>query len=151
MTYILKTGQQGWPHITAAALSARFPDVMRSVGRLGPFNHVESIGRREDRIEVTPERGVGVAPGGSRASQVRVTVSRSADDLHKKVRLVRDDDVAAIAAIDDKIERLQEQIRTLRGERKTVVKAAWVRGRQVPLRDVVDLALGRDDKRSAVG
>lgn len=149
-TYILKTGVKAWPYSTTTELAARFSDVMRDVGRIGPFRHVESIGRDETLLQVSPAGRTGRSPSGNTSGSFHCEVRRSADALHRKVRIVPDTVVAEIATLDDEIADLNAQLVALREQRALAVKRAWARGKQVPLREVVDLALQRDDRRETV-
>lgn len=149
-TYILKTGVRAWPYSTTTELVVRFSDVMRDVGQIGPFRHVESIGRDETLLQISPAHRTGRSPSGGTSGSFRCEVRRSADALHRKVRIVPATVVAEIATLDDEITSLNAQIRALREKRVLAVKKAWARGKQVPLRDVVDRALRRDDRRETV-
>lgn len=140
MTYILspKRGE----HFTAEELAAHFQSINRPTGRKlgGLFTEVERVGHDENVLELFPKGDEYLRASGTKGYRVWITIRRSADALHKKVRRLRDADAAAIATVDAEIADLQRQIRERRALRATIVRRAWAKGQQVPLREIVDLA-----------
>lgn len=122
-------------------LSVRFPEIMRSTGRLigGLFREVEGHGVNEQALQVTARDARDADGRKGYAGWGNVTIPRSADAVHKHIRRLRDDDDVAILAIDAEIEGYKLKIAEARKRRAEAVKRAWQRGEDVPLRELVDL------------
>lgn len=133
--------------MSADELGVRFPTVHRATGRLigGMFTEVEQAGVDEQRLEIVardPIADHGLS--GVRSGWNRLTIVRSAEAVRKHIRRLREDDDMTILAIDAEIEGYKLKIREARERRKTAVKAAWKRGEDVPLREIVDLIANKE-------
>lgn len=140
--YLLRKDGNPVSYVLTEQLRVVFRRKVRATGRTigGMFREVEDAGVDETRLEICPAGQEGTSSYGHRAQRYWWYPRRRADDLKQVVRVVQDDDLDAIAAIDAEIEGYRKQIAEARGRRHQAVVRAWRRAEPMPLPDAVAMA-----------
>lgn len=143
MTYLIKPPRtRGLSQLaTAEELRVRLADVHRvksshHVEGFGTFRELESVGKDEGTLAVFAVKPIR-ADGTGTATRYDMRMKRRPSDLHAAIRRMRDDDAAKVAACDAEIEALRKAIGAVRERRAEAVHAAWKRGQEVPLPEVI--------------
>lgn len=156
--------------LIADNLTVRYPRRHKPTGKLiGGFTEVTDAGAYRDRLEVKAHgiedplgtklhrraggKGTRYRPAlradGTRANSADpFYVHKTAAEVKKHVRILRDQEAEKIGAIDVEIETHQAAIKVLREERSAAAKEAWSRGNVVRLQDLVALADEKEATRS---
>lgn len=143
MTYVLRHVERRKAQYNLTdELAVRYPYRLHDTGRTigGLFHEFEPVGVDTNRLEVVPAGFKGTNSRGHSPWRFWVRVKCNLLDVKAAVRELQDDDAAAIADVDARIEGLKRQINDLRQERHDAVVRGWRRGRTVPLPVLVDKA-----------
>lgn len=134
-------GKKSAPYAIAVEVGVAHPIIYRQAGNLGPFNRMESTGRRDSkRFDIAIRKGTSALGYDTSRSRDHGYSEATAASVKKAVRRLRDQEAEKLDAIDGEIAELEQQIAALRTRRVEVVREAWTKGNVVRLAELEQMA-----------